>query len=73
MGDLCFQKCVAAYKEPDLNIGEMSCIDRCVGKYLEAQKKVGEKINEINVQVRSTSVTWRPLLHWCHANHVAAV
>jgi len=46
MGELCFQKCLGRYNEPDLNVGEMSCTDRCVSKYMEAHRKIGEKFQE---------------------------
>jgi import inner membrane translocase subunit TIM10 len=52
MVDLCFQKCVdsRAYKDGELNVGEMSCTDRCVGKYLEASIRVGERLQKLEQQ-----------------------
>jgi len=44
MADVCFEKCIGKYNEPDLNVGEMSCTDRCVSKFMESYKKVGEKL-----------------------------
>mmetsp|Transcript_190 Transcript_190/g.196 ORF Transcript_190/g.196 Transcript_190/m.196 type:complete len:103 (-) Transcript_190:397-705(-) len=50
----CFNKCASRkHKEPDLQLGEMSCIDRCVSKYMEAQEKIGvvlQKANESQAQ-----------------------
>jgi len=45
----CFSKCTSRkHKEPDLSLGEMTCIDRCVAKYLEAQEKVGAILQKAN-------------------------
>lgn len=38
MTSMCYNKCIHRYKEADLQIGEMTCIDRCVGKYMDAQE-----------------------------------
>ena len=51
MADLCFKQCIHKFKEPELNVGEMSCIDRCVGKFLAAQEKTGTQINEFNAKM----------------------
>ena len=40
MIQVCNKKCVVKFNEPDLQVGEMSCVDRCVGKYMQAQEKV---------------------------------
>lgn len=40
MVDQCFKKCVAEYREPDLSVGESTCVDRCVHKYWGAHQKV---------------------------------
>ncbi|KAL5727874.1 protein transporter tim10 [Ranunculus cassubicifolius] len=42
----CFKKCVEnRYKEPDLNMGETSCIDRCVSKYWQVTSMVGQMLS----------------------------
>ncbi|KAK1437090.1 hypothetical protein QVD17_02875 [Tagetes erecta] len=39
----CFAKCVEKrYKEPELNMGENSCIDRCVSKYWQVTNLIGQ-------------------------------
>ncbi|KAL6574655.1 protein transporter tim10 [Orobanche minor] len=39
----CFNKCIEhKYKEPELNMGENSCIDRCVSKYWQVTNLVGQ-------------------------------
>lgn len=51
MVDTCYEKCVLKVKsEPELNVGEMSCIDRCVSKYLEVHEKVGVQFQKLNQQ-----------------------
>ena len=42
MTDQCFRKCVAMYKEPELSVGEATCVDRCVHKYMTSHAKVQE-------------------------------
>ena len=44
--DTCRSKCIPPhYHEPDLNKGEMTCIDRCVFKYGAVQKYLGKKMD----------------------------
>ena len=42
MTEQCFRKCVAMYKEPELSVGEATCVDRCVHKYMTSHAKVQE-------------------------------
>ena len=46
MTDQCFRKCVAMYKEPDLSVGEATCVDRCVHKYMTSHGKVQEILSK---------------------------
>ncbi|KAH8992018.1 Tim10/DDP family zinc finger-domain-containing protein [Lactarius hengduanensis] len=44
----CHAKCISTrYAEGDLNKGESVCIDRCVAKFFEANKKVGERLQNV--------------------------
>eukprot|EP00964_Phaeocystis_antarctica_P117386 scaffold81235_cov74-Phaeocystis_antarctica.AAC.2 len=42
MTEQCFRKCVPLFKEPNLSVGEATCVDRCVHKYMAAHGKVQE-------------------------------
>ncbi len=53
MATTCFKKCVPAYHDAELNVGEMSCVDRCVSKYMQAQEKVGEVLNQLERQMQA--------------------
>ena len=46
MTEQCFKKCVAMYKEPELSVGEATCVDRCVHKYMVAHSKVQEVLSQ---------------------------
>jgi import inner membrane translocase subunit TIM10 len=46
MTEQCFRKCVALYKEPELSVGEATCVDRCVHKYMTAHGKVQEILSK---------------------------
>ncbi|KAI8891027.1 hypothetical protein K501DRAFT_167238 [Backusella circina FSU 941] len=44
----CKEKCIPTnYHEPDLNKGELTCIDRCVSKYMKMQFILGEKMQHM--------------------------
>ncbi|KAI0042670.1 hypothetical protein FA95DRAFT_1564092 [Auriscalpium vulgare] len=44
----CHAKCISTrYAEGDLTKGESVCIDRCVAKFFEANKKVGERLQNV--------------------------
>lgn len=45
----CFDKCASRkHRDPDLALGEMTCVDRCVSKYLESQQIVGAVLQKAN-------------------------
>ncbi|KAL1927715.1 hypothetical protein VTP01DRAFT_3536 [Rhizomucor pusillus] len=45
--ETCRKKCIPShYHEPDLNKGEMVCIDRCTSKYVSVQKHLSKKMQE---------------------------
>jgi len=46
--DTCFAKCVTKMNNPDLEVGEATCVDRCVSKYMEAQTVVGQELAKAN-------------------------
>ena len=46
MTEQCFRKCVAMYKEPELSVGEATCVDRCVHKYMTSHSKVQEILSK---------------------------
>lgn len=49
---MCFAKCMGKMVDPDLNVGEMSCVDRCVMKYMQVQNQVGLKLREETLQMQ---------------------
>jgi import inner membrane translocase subunit TIM10 len=53
MSATCFKKCVNAYNDSDLNVGEMTCTDRCISKYLQTQEKVGTVLQAFEAQARA--------------------
>jgi import inner membrane translocase subunit TIM10 len=52
MSATCFKKCVAKYKEGDLQVGEMSCVDRCVGKYSQCHDEIGKILQAFEQQAK---------------------
>lgn len=42
MNEMCFKKCVLKFNEPDLSVGEMTCVDRCAWKYFGMMTKLNE-------------------------------
>lgn len=56
MVNMCFKKCVANYREPDLHVGELACTDRCVGKYMAAQEKVTERMQELQQKAQEAQL-----------------
>jgi import inner membrane translocase subunit TIM10 len=53
MANVCSKKCLVKYPNPELEIGEMTCIDRCVGKYMQAGEKVGEVLKEFEQKIKA--------------------
>lgn len=50
---MCAKKCIVRYTDGELAVGEMACVDRCVGKYMQAQEKVGEVLNNFEIQMKA--------------------
>mmetsp|Transcript_10732 Transcript_10732/g.15992 ORF Transcript_10732/g.15992 Transcript_10732/m.15992 type:complete len:95 (+) Transcript_10732:18-302(+) len=49
----CFKKCVTRFSQPDLAVGELTCVDRCTLKYMATAKIVTEQMQkaaEMNMQ-----------------------
>lgn len=46
MSNQCWKKCVSRFHDPDLSIGEATCVDRCVEKYVQAQQKIGQRLQQ---------------------------
>ncbi|BAM39376.1 Tim10 [Theileria orientalis] len=46
MRDSCWNKCISSVKNPQLDVGEISCTDRCVNKYLDIHTQVGFQLQK---------------------------
>jgi len=42
MATACSKKCIVKHGDPELSVGEMSCIDRCSNKFMQAREVVTE-------------------------------
>jgi import inner membrane translocase subunit TIM10 len=56
MMDSCYSKCVPSYKEAEMNVGELSCVDRCVYKYYEASKLSNKTLAETTAKLNGQPV-----------------
>ena len=46
---LCFQRCIGKMNEPEMNVGEMTCVDRCFSKFSESAEllmKLSEQMEQ---------------------------
>jgi len=46
MANQCWKKCISRFNDPDLSVGEATCVDRCVEKYVQAQQKIGQRLQQ---------------------------
>ena len=60
MTEQCFRKCVAMYKEPELSVGEATCVDRCVHKYMTVHGKVQEILGQQALQAQQQAQVQMP-------------
>ena len=60
MTEQCFRKCVAMYKEPELSVGEATCVDRCVHKYMTVHGKVQEILGQQALQAQQQAQMQMP-------------
>mmetsp|Transcript_18592 Transcript_18592/g.33294 ORF Transcript_18592/g.33294 Transcript_18592/m.33294 type:complete len:95 (+) Transcript_18592:23-307(+) len=46
----CFKKCVTRFSQPDLSVGELTCVDRCTLKFISTAQLVSEGMQTAHEQ-----------------------
>ncbi len=55
MANQCWKKCITRFHDPDLSVGEATCVDRCVEKYVQGQQKIGQRLQQAQLSSTETS------------------
>ncbi|KAF0988931.1 hypothetical protein HZS_3861 [Henneguya salminicola] len=59
MSKCCIEKCLFSnYIEPYLSKGEDMCLKRCVSKYMELHSRIGEQMNNIEIEEQKMRGTY---------------
>eukprot|EP00467_Chlorarachnion_reptans_P003739 CAMPEP_0114525282 /NCGR_PEP_ID=MMETSP0109-20121206/22331_1 /TAXON_ID=29199 /ORGANISM="Chlorarachnion reptans, Strain CCCM449" /LENGTH=98 /DNA_ID=CAMNT_0001706833 /DNA_START=44 /DNA_END=340 /DNA_ORIENTATION=+ len=46
MSKSCFSKCISRFNQPDLAVGEATCVDRCTLKFIQTAQLVTEEMQK---------------------------
>ena len=59
--EACYNKCVVKMTEPDLSVGEMTCIDRCAWKYFEGHANLLQTVQKYEEMMQQQEAAKRQL------------